>query len=242
MQETQRQQYLQAMGIQLWESTAQIMPTVSEVVEPQQVEEVPAVVIPQNVDPVPVVEIVELPDWDSVQKQVEACRSCGLHENRIYPVFGAGDKQARIMFIGDAPGAEEDRNGDVFIGAGGQLLTEMLFAIGFKRSQVYLTNMLKCRPPSNRAPAVHELQCCDNHLQHQIRLVAPDVIVALGPVAAQGLLHSDSSLDELRLGQHCFADSEIPIIVTCHPDDLLITPADKRKAWGDLQKLMSILN
>jgi len=213
---------------------------IEEVVTEQseQVQEASAPEPVPEVSSLPGLDINEDLDWESLQKQVENCQSCGLHEHRIYPVFGDGDKQARVLFIGEAPGAEEDRQGEPFVGEAGQLLTEMLFAIGFKRSQVFVTNILKCRPPSNRDPHVDELQSCKAHLQKQIQLLAPDVIVALGRIAAHSLLNTDASLANLREQQHCYGDNKIPVIVTYHPAYLLRKPVEKSKSWNDLQKLM----
>jgi DNA polymerase len=149
-------------------------------------------------------------------------------------VFGVGDPGARWVLVGEAPGAEEDRQGAPFVGRAGQLLTAMLRAVGLRREQVYIANILKCRPPNNRDPRPEEVICCEGFLHRQIDLVRPTVILALGRVAAQNLLKVDAPLKALRGRLHAFGPSRTPVVVTYHPAYLLRSPGEKRRAWEDL--------
>ncbi len=174
-------------------------------------------------------------DWTGLREQVAACTNCPLHHGRTMTVFGSGSETADWMVIGEAPGAEEDRQGEPFVGRAGQLLTSMLKAMGIQRQQVYIANIIKCRPPANRDPAAEEVAACESYLQQQIAHVRPRIILALGRVAAQNLLKVDTPIGRLR-GQ-CFeyAELQIPVVVTYHPAYLLRSPKEKRKAWDDLQ-------
>ena len=173
------------------------------------------------------------PAWIPLKSAVSACVQCGLHKTRTQTVFGVGDENADWMLIGEAPGAEEDRLGDPFVGQAGKLLDNMLAAIGLsRRSNVYIANVLKCRPPGNRNPAPEEVEKCTPHLLQQIELVQPKLIIALGRFAAQTLLASDASIASLRGRVHRYAG--VPLIVTYHPAYLLRTLEDKAKAWEDL--------
>jgi DNA polymerase len=174
------------------------------------------------------------PDWSALRERVAACIRCELHSTRTQTVFGAGSEAARWMFIGEAPGAEEDRQGEPFVGRAGQLLTSMLKALGFAREDVYIANVLKCRPPGNRDPRPEEARCCRDYLERQIELVAPTLIVAVGRIAAQNLLGTDMPLAKLRGTVHALGDRRRPVLVTYHPAYLLRSPAEKRKAWQDL--------
>ena len=173
-------------------------------------------------------------DWDSLRATVSACTRCSLHETRTQTVFGVGSRTARWMFIGEAPGAEEDRQGEPFVGRAGQLLTAMLKALGFSREDVYIANVLKCRPPGNRDPRPDEALQCRGYLERQIELVAPALIVAVGRIAAQNLLATDTALARLRGRVHALGPRGWPLIVTYHPAYLLRSPGEKRKAWQDL--------
>jgi len=172
-------------------------------------------------------------EWIPLKAQVSGCVKCGLHKTRTQTVFGVGDENADWMLIGEAPGAEEDRLGDPFVGQAGKLLDNMLAAIGLSRRQnVYIANVLKCRPPGNRNPAPEEVAQCSPHLLKQIGLIKPKLIVAMGRFAAQTLLESDASIASLRGRVHRYAG--VPLIVTYHPAYLLRTLEDKAKAWEDL--------
>lgn len=173
------------------------------------------------------------PGWIELKQAVPACNSCGLHKSRTQTVFGVGDEQADWMLIGEAPGAEEDRLGEPFVGQAGRLLDNMLAALDLTRSKnVYIANVLKCRPPGNRNPEPEEVEKCSPHLRAQIRLVAPKLIIAMGRFAAQTLLGTDASIASLRGRVHACAG--VPLIVTYHPAYLLRNLPDKAKAWEDL--------
>jgi len=174
-------------------------------------------------------------DWDQLRARVAACTRCGLSATRTQTVFGVGNQQAEWLIVGEAPGMEEDRQGEPFVGRAGQLLNSMLRAIGLARSEVYIANVLKCRPPHNRDPAANETAECLPFLERQIALLKPRIMLAVGRIAAQNLLRTDTSLGRLRRQVHSFGASRVPLIVTYHPAYLLRTPTDKRKAWEDLK-------
>jgi DNA polymerase len=206
-------EYLQAMGIQQWVARDAAAAGASV----QEVERLPT------------------PDWQSLEAQVAACTRCALHNSRNRTVFGTGNREADWLLIGEAPGAEEDRQGEPFVGKAGQLLTEMLGVIGFRRTDVYITNILKCRPPNNRNPLPEEVECCHGYLQRQIELVDPVLILAVGGVAAHNLLQTDAPVGRLRGQVHQYGEPGIPLLVTYHPAYLLRSPLEKRKVWADLQ-------
>ena len=184
------------------------------------------------------VTIAEVPvaqlGWADLGERVSSCTACSeLARRRTQTVFGVGDPRAHWLFIGEAPGSEEDRRGEPFVGRAGRLLDNMLAALGLRRGEdVYIANILKCRPPGNRDPLPAEAAACRSFLDRQIDLIEPRVIVALGRVAAQSLLGSDAPLGRLRERQHDFRG--VPLVVTYHPAYLLRSPADKAKAWSDL--------
>ena len=180
-------------------------------------------------------------DWAALEAAVHDCRACGLCHKRTRTVFGTGDRQARWMVVGEAPGEHEDLQGEPFVGQAGQLLDNMLKAVGLNRgvqgqqdgqAGVFITNTLKCRPPGNRNPEPAELQTCGAYLQRQVALVQPRIILAMGRFAVQALLQSTEPLGKLRGQVHQYEG--VPVIVTYHPAYLLRSPADKAKAWADL--------
>jgi len=172
-------------------------------------------------------------DWMPLKAEVAGCTKCALHKGRTQTVFGVGDERAEWMLVGEAPGAEEDRLGEPFVGQAGRLLDNMLAAIGLSReSNVYICNVLKCRPPGNRNPEPDEVAKCAPHLQRQIALVQPKLIVAMGRFAAQTLLNTDASIASLR--GRVFQYAGVPLVVTYHPAYLLRNLPDKAKAWEDL--------
>jgi uracil-DNA glycosylase len=179
--------------------------------------------------------------WIPLKAAVSGCVQCGLHKTRTQTVFGVGDENADWMLIGEAPGAEEDRLGDPFVGQAGKLLDNMLAAIDLsRRRNVYIANVLKCRPPGNRNPTPEEVARCSPHLLQQIELIKPKLILAMGRFAAQTLLGTGASIASLRGRVHHYAG--VPLIVTYHPAYLLRTLEDKAKAWEDLvfaKKIMS---
>lgn len=178
-------------------------------------------------------------DWTVLERTVAECTQCGLDATRTQTVFGVGNRKAQWMFVGEAPGLDEDRQGEPFVGRAGQLLNAMLFALGLKREDVYIANVLKCRPPKNRDPQPNEVACCEPYLIRQIELIQPRLIVALGRHAAHSLLKSELPLAKLR-GQRLTYHG-IPLIATYHPAYLLRNPIDKRKAWDDLCVARSVV-
>jgi len=173
------------------------------------------------------------PGWIELKQAVSGCTRCGLHKTRTQTVFGVGDENADWMLIGEAPGAEEDRLGDPFVGQAGRLLDNMLAAIDLSRAKnVYIANVLKCRPPGNRNPEPEEVAKCSPHLLKQIEFVKPRLILAMGRFAAQTLLATDASIASLRGKVYRYAG--VPLIVTYHPAYLLRNLPDKAKAWADL--------
>lgn len=177
---------------------------------------------------------MHLPDWSELREQVAACTLCSLHKSRTQTVFGVGSESADWMIIGEAPGAEEDRRGEPFVGRAGKLLDEMLRSVGLDRDAVFIANILKCRPPNNRDPAVEEAASCRVYLERQIELVSPKLILAVGRIAAQHLLKTDAPLGRLRGQKHYLDGGQLPVVVTYHPAYLLRSPTQKRKAWQDL--------
>ena len=186
-------------------------------------------------------DVAEL-DWETLEARVASCTNCDLHKARAQTVFGTGNKNAHWMIIGEAPGADEDRQGEPFVGRAGQLLNAMLLAIGLKREEVYIANTVKCRPPNNRNPLPAEAQLCESFLKRQIELIQPDIILAVGKVAAQNILHSDETVGAMRGKQLLLPEFNIPVVVTYHPAYLLRSPGEKRKAWQDLKLARNIFN
>jgi len=195
---SRREQYLEALGIDLWRS--------------------------RDANP-----------WQRLQAQVSVCSRCELARGRTQTVFGVGDTKAELLVIGEAPGAEEDRQGEPFVGRAGQLLNSMLRAMGNPRESVYIANVLKCRPPGNRDPKPEEVANCRPYLQRQVELLRPRLMLAVGRIAAQNLLETDTPIGRLRGQVHRFGTEGTPLIVTYHPAYLLRSPGEKRKAWVDLK-------
>lgn len=182
--------------------------------------------------PARAVEIATL-DWEPLARHVADCRACPLCEKRTNTVFGVGDQQAEWMFIGEGPGEQEDLQGEPFVGQSGKLLDNMLRALGISRQRnVYIANIVKCRPPRNRDPEPEEAALCEPYLQRQIALLRPRLIVVLGKVAAHRLLRTEVPVSRLRGQAHDYEG--IPVVVTYHPSYLLRSPNEKAKAWDDL--------
>ena len=177
---------------------------------------------------------VAAPGWQELEASVAACTRCALHRSRTRTVFGVGNRQADWMIVGEAPGQEEDRRGEPFVGRAGQLLDEILRSVGLDRRSAFIANILKCRPPNNRDPSKDEAASCREYLDQQIELVAPRIILAVGRIAAQHLLNSDAPVGRMRGRRHNFGDRDLPVIVTYHPAYLLRSPVQKRKVWQDL--------
>jgi len=219
--EHQRQAYLKALGIDVWVPGAQ-PPAAQENSANGDSADEPAGL-----------------DWSQLQAAVVACTRCALHKSRTQTVFGVGNRAADWLIIGEAPGAEEDRRGEPFVGRAGQLLDEMLRAVGQEREQVYIANVLKCRPPNNRDPEPEEAGACRGYLERQIALLQPKIILAVGRVAAQTLLATDTPVGKLRGKLHRLGAT--PLVVTYHPAYLLRSPTQKRKSWQDLCLAMDVI-
>lgn len=181
-------------------------------------------------------------DWEDLETAVRECTACGLCASRTQTVFGVGDRRATWLVIGEAPGADEDRLGEPFVGRAGKLLNPMLLAVGLKREQVFIANVLKCRPPENRDPTPEEAALCRPFLNRQIALIRPRILLAVGRIAAQNLLATDVQIGKLRGRAHRFGPAGIPLVVTYHPAYLLRSPREKRKAWDDLRLARRTLN
>jgi DNA polymerase len=180
-------------------------------------------------------------DWKTLRSTVAGCTRCGLQATRTQTVFGVGSEHAEWLVIGEAPGADEDAQGEPFVGRAGQLLNNMLKAIGLERSQVYITNILKCRPPNNREPRPEEAAQCAPYLERQVALINPRIILAVGRIAAQNLLQTDTPIGRMRGRVYHYGPGRIPVVVTYHPAYLLRSPSEKRKAWSDLQFAQDVL-
>ena len=172
---------------------------------------------------------------DAFREEICKCTRCPLGANRNQFVFGSGNPNAGIMFVGEAPGADEDRSGLPFVGAAGQLLTKIIEAMGLLREEVYICNILKCRPPNNRDPQPEEIAQCEPYLKRQIELVQPRVLCTLGRFAAQTLLRSNLAMGRLRQSEHRYEG--IPLVATYHPAALLRNPQWKRPTWEDIKKV-----
>ncbi len=174
-----------------------------------------------------------------IEAEVMRCAACRLHKERTQGVFARGDPTADLMFIGEAPGREEDLQGEPFVGPAGQLLDQMIHAMGLERDEVYVTNILKSRPPGNRDPRADEVEACWPFLERQIELVAPKIICTLGRPASNTLLGGDRAMGQMRGRWHGFRG--VPVMPTYHPAYLLRSPAQKKKAWQDLKQVVVAL-
>ena len=176
---------------------------------------------------------------ESLENEFKKCTMCGLSQSRTQVVFGSGNPDAELMFVGEAPGFDEDQQGQPFVGLAGQLLTKIIQAMKLKREDVYIANCLKCRPPSNRSPLPSEIATCKPILMKQIAIIRPAVICALGKFAAQTLLQTGEPISRLR--GRFFDWNGIQIMPTFHPAYLLRNPADKKLVWEDVRKIMKVL-
>jgi uracil-DNA glycosylase len=223
-----RKEYLQALRIDTWVERSK--PEAGRAVPVVGLDAAPAPAAP----PLDRAREFGVP-WPELQARVAACTRCALHTTRTQTVFGVGSQQAQWLIVGEAPGAEEDARGEPFVGRAGQLLNSMLKAVGLAREQVYIANVLKCRPPGNRDPLATEAAECLPYLEQQIALLKPKIMLAVGRISAQNLLRSAAPLGRLRQQVHHFGISQVPLVATYHPAYLLRTPTDKRKAWEDLK-------
>jgi len=225
MHEQRRLEYLQALGLEQW-----VPRTAARTEKPA----------PAAADASPESAAVHSAGletrWQALRAEVLSCQRCALHLTRTQGVFGVGPRRSDWLVVGEAPGAEEDRRGEPFVGQAGQLLDAMLRAIGLDRTRnVYIANILKSRPPGNRDPKPEEVAACLPYLKRQIELLQPKLILTVGRIAAQNLLATEAPLGRLRGQIHYFGELNTPLVVTYHPAYLLRTPADKRKAWEDLK-------
>jgi DNA polymerase len=214
--EHQRRAYLKALGIDVW------LPRDEPSAQSDEAPEQPAIEVPA----------ADGLNWSELRDSVTRCTRCVLHTTRSQTVFGVGNHDADWMIIGEAPGAEEDRRGEPFVGRAGKLLDEMLRAVGQPRDKVFIANILKCRPPDNRDPKPAEALACRDYIERQIVLIKPKIILAVGRIAAQHMLGSDATVGQMRGTVH--RHGEIPLVVTYHPAYLLRSPSQKSKAWDDL--------
>ena len=231
MDNSTRLQYLEAMGIDVWVPRAAYVAQSSQASNTMAAAEVSA-------ESEAVLSTAE--PWESLEAEVAGCEKCTLCETRTHTVFGTGNRHADWMIIGEAPGQHEDLQGKPFVGNAGALLTEMLRAIGLARDDVFITNILKCRPPGNRDPRPEEAESCNDYLQRQKQLIQPKIILAVGRISAQTLLKTSEPLARLRGKIHAFKDT--PVVVVYHPAYLLRSLSEKRKAWHDLQFALRIFN
>jgi len=173
--------------------------------------------------------------WEDLAARVAQCTACGLDRTRTRTVFGTGATNAGWLIVGEAPGADEDLQGEPFVGRAGKLLNAMLGALGMRREEVYIANILKCRPPSNRDPSADEVACCEAYLRRQVELLQPRLILAVGRIAAQNLLKRDTPIGRMRGQVYTCPGTDIPVVVTYHPAYLLRSPQAKAKSWDDLR-------
>ncbi len=234
MMKKQQLRYLDAMGIQVWQRRGSGAPTVDERQEVIDEEGYEETSVPVSRLSSPAASDVAVLDWNALKQRVQECKQCPeLAAYRSQSMFGVGNPSADWMVIGEAPGGKEDSQGKPFAGGDGELLNAMLAAIGLRRQQVYLTTAVKCLPPDHRAPLPVEAVACKAYLQREIALVQPQVILALGSLAAHSLLSTETDFDTLRGKVHSL-ESEIPLVVTFSLSELRRSPRHKRKAWTDL--------
>jgi len=230
MAQQNHDQYLEAMGIQTWRLRQ----------SPSQSDDIRAEA-PVAEAPITEADTSAGLDWPELVASIKGCTQCELHQQRAQAVPGVGNQQSDWMVIGEAPGADEDQQGEPFVGRAGKLLDQMLLAIGLKRETVYITNIVKCRPPGNRDPRPEEAAACEQYLKRQIELVRPKIILAVGRISAHNLLKTDQKVGAMRGKRFEYADTGIPVVVTYHPAYLLRSPAEKRKAWQDLLLARSVV-
>ena len=179
-------------------------------------------------------------DYNQLRQEANRCKKCELHTTRTNVVFGTGNENADLMFVGEAPGRDEDENGKPFVGRAGQLLTKVIEAMELTRDKVYIANVIKCRPPNNRNPKRTEIESCEPYLIRQIELIKPKVICALGTFATQMLLRTEVKISVLRGNFHEYRGTKV--MPTYHPAYLLRNPEGKREVWEDMKKIMAELN
>ncbi len=261
MENSLNQQYLEAMGIQQWiprndsapeiiSSSESVDESISDTVIEQIIESAP---VSQPQEPIEstlkagstdqtISAFNDIDNLDQLRQLISNCTKCQIAQQRNNTVFGAGNPNAELMLIGEAPGADEDKQGEPFVGRAGKLLDKMLEAIGLQRNQIFIANILKCRPPNNRDPQKDEVENCIGYLNKQIELIEPKVILSLGRVSAQNLLESNTPISRLRGQPHDYGEQRIPLVATYHPAYLLRSPSEKAKAWDDLKFVQFLLS
>ena len=223
MNGTYQQQYLKEMGITVWSERELV-----------SIEGIPTDIKHITEENKPLYKELGQ-ELSHLANQVEACDQCELHKSRTQTVFGVGNKNSDWLIVGEAPGADEDFKGEPFVGRAGKLLNAMLFSMGLQRQEVFIANILKCRPPKNRDPKINEVEACEKYLRQQIALIKPKIILALGRIAAQNLLKSDTPIGKMRGNSYLYPDTNLPVVVTYHPAYLLRSPREKRKVWQDIK-------
>lgn len=233
--------YLNAMDIDVWRRRD--VDTAANRQESDVTVETPKIIETLETPGAPIYQKpIDEAAWKDLQAQVASCTLCALSKSRTNTVFGTGNPQADLMIIGEAPGADEDKQGKPFVGRAGKLLTEMLKSIGLNRETVFIANILKCRPPSNRDPDPTEVSTCTPYLQEQINFIQPKLIVALGRIAAQFLLNTNASLGSMRGSMHEYGEQNTPLLITYHPAYLLRSPGQKAKSYEDLRKVQELIS
>lgn len=229
-----QQKYLKSMGIETWQ-----LRTAASGYTPE------AKSVPSSVsnatDETKSLFSQDQSSWQALKEKVSACTCCALSASRTNVVFGVGNECAEVMLIGEAPGENEDLQGEPFVGRAGMLLNEMLRAINLKREEVYIANILKCRPPRNRDPSTEEVQLCTPFLTEQIALIRPKVLIAVGRIAAHFLLNTDVAMAKMRGRVYTYGELNTPLFVIYHPAYLLRSPSEKSKAYTDLKKIQEFL-
>ena len=247
---TPRQQHcLQGIGIRQWTVRSVNRPVLesepaTDIFEEPQLEAQAKEIVQQDKPQAPVVNLApppKLDSWDNITHSIHLCEACELSQNCTQKVPGVGNQQADVMIIGEGPGHEEDLRGEPFVGRSGQLLDRMLLTIGLSRSEVFITNIVKCRPPNNRDPHANEVKACESFLQAQIAQIAPRVILSVGRISAHHLLNSTSPVGKLIDQVHQLPGSDIPLKVTYHPAYLLRNPSAKSIVWQDMKTLHRML-
>lgn len=262
LSQQRRRAYLEALGIPVWvrrEEPGQDNNTITQNIPPvhhpsieesihQFIAEPAVTEVEQSPPSAPEIQKAPLEqidcsgmNWQALHDHVVQCQSCVLHSSRKQAILGVGHQSADLLVVSDAPSSEDDRQGFLFSDTAGQLLGNMLAAIGQNKNAAYISNTVKCRPPADRMPLDNEVSQCRPYLNQQIELLKPTAILILGRSSAQSLLQIQSPLSQLRGRIHQIPDSDVPTIVTYHPRNLLRQPADKRKAWQDLNLLSKLL-
>ncbi len=250
MTPARRTRYLKALGVETWvERSAQPVAEPEKTlatelpVHSPRAERVADITAPAMAVSTSVPPLIDVPhDWPGLKAMVRDCPRCKLCKTRTQTVFGVGMEDAPLLVVGEGPGADEDARGEPFVGRAGQLLDQMLLAIGRSRAtNTYIANVVKCRPPGNRDPEADEVEACRPYLDRQIQLIKPRLIVGLGRTAAQRLLQTDLPLSKLRGPLHHYGPENTPVLITYHPAYLLRSPREKAKSWEDLKRIHRLL-